>query len=79
MIYAKGAALLHGIASAHGFNDGNKRTAWLCTDLLYSNSRYILHTYIFDRVDDLMVDVVTGDLTQVELQQWLKDRTEGPI
>ncbi len=27
----RGAALLHGVASAHAFQDGNKRTAWLCT------------------------------------------------
>lgn len=78
MIYAKGAALLHGIATAHGFNDGNKRTAWLCTALLYEQSGYILHTGAQDRVDDLVVDVVTGVIPQADLQSWLKDRTQRP-
>lgn len=79
MIWRKGAALLHGLATSHGFNDGNKRTAWLVTDILYVHSGYVLHTWIDDRIDDLMVDVVTGGISTEELEQWLKDRTEGPL
>ncbi len=74
-IYAKGAALLHGIAAAHGFNDGNKRTAWLLTEYLYLKSGYFLDIDDDEPIDDLVVAVVVGDMTQVQLQVWLKDRT----
>ncbi|MEO1704908.1 MAG: type II toxin-antitoxin system death-on-curing family toxin [Pseudomonadota bacterium] len=75
-IWKKGAALLHGLATSHGFNDGNKRTAWLATNILYEQSGYTLATYEDDRIDDLMVDVVTGVVPMDELERWLKARTE---
>jgi death-on-curing protein len=78
-IWDKGAALLHGVASSHGFNDGNKRTAWLVTDLLYGESGYYLNVKEDDRIDDLMVDVVNHALGQSELVKWLRDRTAGPF
>ena len=37
-IERKAAALLHGLATAHGFNDGNKRSAWIVTETLIFNS-----------------------------------------
>jgi len=77
-IWQKGAALLHGVATSHGFNDGNKRTAWLLTDLLFTESGYLLDTRNDDRIDDLMVDVVNHDLSQDLLVQWLRERTDGP-
>lgn len=78
-IWKKAAALLHGVATSHGFNDGNKRTAWLVTDLLYIQSGYELVVGENDRIDDLMVNVVEGTVTQPELETWLKERTQGPI
>ena len=77
-IWEKAAALLHGVASSHGFNDGNKRTAWLVTDLLYVQSGYEIDLVENDRIDDLMVDVVRGIVSQEELKIWLKERTVGP-
>ncbi|MDR6267620.1 type II toxin-antitoxin system death-on-curing family toxin [Roseobacter sp. N2S] len=59
-IWAKGAALLHAIATAHGFSDGNKRTSLLLLFLLYERSDYGLETYEEDRWDDVVVNVVTG-------------------
>ena len=76
LIWQKGAALLHGLATSHGFNDGNKRTAWLAANILYEQSGYELLTVPEDRIDDLMVDVVTGATTMQELEIWLKDRTK---
>jgi death-on-curing protein len=77
-IWTKAAALLHGVATSHGFNDGNKRTAWLVTDLLYIESGYELAVADDDRIDDLMVNVVDGTMTQSQLEFWLKTRTVGP-
>lgn len=74
-IWAKGAALLHAIATAHGFSDGNKRTSLLMLFLLYERSDYGLETRETDRWDDVVVNVVTGEMTQEQLELFLKERT----
>ncbi|MEL6645995.1 MAG: type II toxin-antitoxin system death-on-curing family toxin [Pseudomonadota bacterium] len=74
-IYAKAAALLHGLATSHGFSDGNKRTAWLAAEILIANSGFRLDLLETDRLDDVVVDVVTGRMSQNELADWFKRRT----
>jgi death-on-curing protein len=59
-IWSKRAALLHGVATSHGFADGNKRTSLLMLFLLYERSGYALETRASDRWDDVFVDVVNG-------------------
>ena len=73
-IHTKAAALLHGLATSHGFNDANKRTAWLTTEVLIANSGFELTLLEDDRLDDIVVDVVTGDMTQDALAAWFKAR-----
>lgn len=73
-IHAKAAALLHGIATSHGFNDANKRTAWLTTEILTANSGFQLDLLDEDRLDDIVVDVLTGDMKQEQLTDWFKAR-----
>ena len=73
-IHAKAAALLHGLATSHGFNDANKRTAWLTTEVLIWNSGYRLDVRIGDRIDDVVVDVVTGEMTEADLENWFRAR-----
>ena len=67
--------MLHGLATSHGFNDGNKRTAWLTTSVLYELSGYTLDLVPGDRIDDVVVDIVTGDMALDQLEDWLKART----
>ena len=74
-IWAKGAALLHAIATAHGFADGNKRTSLLMLFLLYERSDYGLETRDDDRWDDVVVNVVTGAVSEKQLASFLKERT----
>ncbi len=74
-IWSKGAALLHAIATSHGFADGNKRTSMLMLFLLYERSDYALDTRDGDRWDDVVVDVVNNVMTQEQLELFLKDRT----
>ena len=69
-IWAKGAALLHSIATSHGFTDGNKRTSLLMLFLIYERSDYGLETR-----DDVVVNVVNGAITEEQLKLFLKDRT----
>ena len=73
-IHAKAAALLHGLATSHGFNDANKRTSWLTTEVLIANSGFQLTLLDEDRLDDVVVDVVTGDMSQAEHAAWFKAR-----
>lgn len=71
----RAAALLHGVATAHAFFDGNKRTAWLCTatylDCEGSSLQYIPQT----DVADFVVDVVLGKVEHAAISLWLLDRT----
>lgn len=73
-IQRKAAALLHGIATSHGFLDANKRTAWLLTELLVERSGYMLALRKDDAIDDLVVNLVTGVMCEAEARQWFKDR-----
>ena len=74
-IWTKGAALLHAVATSHGFADGNKRTSLLMLFLLYERSDYTLETWEGDRWDDVVVDVVNGVMSQEQLELFLKVRT----
>ena len=73
-IHHKAGALLHGLATSHGFNDANKRTAWLTTIVLIENSGYQLILSDLDRLDDIVVNVVTGEMNQEKLADWFRDR-----
>ncbi|MBL4919307.1 Fic family protein [Szabonella alba] len=73
-IHLKCAALLHGVATSHGFSDGNKRSAWACTFVLIDRSGYSLETLPGDRIDDVVVDVVERKLSLEDLAAWFKVR-----
>ena len=69
-IARKSAALLHSVATNHGFVDGNKRTAWFLAMILIERSGYALSIDDNVRVDDLVVDVASGGLTFNEIAEW---------
>lgn len=50
-------------------------TSLLMLFLLYERSGYQLETRDDDRWDDVVVDVVTGAMTQEQLELFLKERT----
>lgn len=73
-IYDKAAQLCYGIANNHPFTDGNKRTA------LHSMYVYLIIngydiTAIQQDVENLIINVAAGNMTNVELAQWLRDNT----
>lgn len=73
-IYRKAAALLESMVGNHGFVDGNKRTAWILTEVLIVRSGYFLNIDDDEPIDDFVVDVATGSLSFAEISDWFKGR-----
>ena len=73
-LYDKAAQLCYGIANNHPFTDGNKRTA------LHSMYVYLIIngfdiTATQQEVEDLIINVAAGKMTNTELVQWLRENT----
>ena len=73
-IYDKAAQLCYGIANNHPFTDGNKRTA------LHSMYVYLIIngfdiTATQQEVEDLIISVAAGNMTNTELAEWLRENT----
>ena len=74
-LYDKAAQLCYGIANNHPFIDGNKRTA------LHSMYVYLIIngsdiTASQQEVENLIINVAAGNMTNVELAYWLKVNTK---
>ena len=73
-LYDKAAQLCYGIVKNHPFTDGNKRTALHSMYLyLIINGVYINATQ--QEVEDLIIDVAAGNMTNTELAEWLRENT----
>ena len=70
----KAAQLCYGIANNHPFTDGNKRTA-LHSMYVYLIINGIDITASQQEVENLIINVAAGNMTNVELAQWLRDNT----
>ena len=73
-IYDKSAQLCYGIANNHPFTDGNKRTA------LHSMYVYLIIngfdiTATQQDVENMIINVAAGNMTNTELVQWLRENT----
>ena len=73
-IYDKAAQLCYGLANNHPFTDGNKRTA------LHSMYVYLIIngfdiTATQQDVENMIIDVAAGNMTNTELVQWLQKNT----
>lgn len=73
-LYDKAAQLCYGIANNHPFTDGNKRTA------LHSMYVYLIIngfdiTATQQDVENMIIDVAAGNMTNTELVQWLQKNT----
>ena len=73
-LYDKAAQLCYGLANNHPFTDGNKRTA------LHSMYVYLIIngfdiTATQQDVENMIIDVASGNMTNTELVQWLQENT----
>lgn len=67
------AAYIYGIATSHGFSDGNKRTAWVIGRLFLALNG---QTLVFDQVDaiNFMLAVAAGDMPEQQVAEWIRQR-----
>ena len=67
------AAHILGLASNHGFIDGNKRTAWVTVRLFLADNG---HRLSFDPLEavHVMEEVAAGRVSEVDLAAWLRAR-----
>lgn len=73
-IYDKAAQLCYGVANNHPFTDGNKRTALHSMYVyLIINGFDIMATQ--QDVENMIIDVAAGNMTNTELVQWLQKNT----
>ena len=73
-LYDKAAQLCYGLANNHPFTDGNKRTA------LHSMYVYLIIngfdiTATQQDVENMIIDIAAGNMTNTELVQWLQKNT----
>ena len=77
-IYRKAAALVHSVATNHGFVDGNKRTALILLELFLERSGFEVRETSTspdsDDIEHLILDMTTRFLTFEEVTYWLKMR-----
>jgi death-on-curing protein len=79
-IARKAAALMQSIATNHPFNDGNKRTSILLTDLFLARSGYRLEGVdatedLEQAIEDFVVESVVEDRTSIDaITAWLEPR-----
>lgn len=71
-LHEKAAALLSGVAKAHGFADGNKRTAVLITLVFIRASGYSLDPVAEQKLDDVVVELITGERDEKSVAFWFK-------
>jgi death on curing protein len=67
------AAYGYGIARNHGFNDGNKRTAWVLARLFIADNGLKLTFTEFDAIK-MMLAVAGGTASEDELAEWFRSR-----
>ncbi|UOD80367.1 type II toxin-antitoxin system death-on-curing family toxin [Paenarthrobacter ureafaciens] len=74
-IWAKAAALLHGIATSQHFTNGNKRTAWLATNLFLNINGEQLRDLptISQQALTLLAAVGLEDFAIPEVAEWLRE------
>lgn len=71
-IFLLAATYALGISRNHPFVDGNKRTAFLTTDLFLLDNGYQLQQYNDLRYVEIMIDLAQGKISQENMAQYLQ-------
>ncbi|MDN6440391.1 MAG: type II toxin-antitoxin system death-on-curing family toxin [Corynebacterium nuruki] len=70
----KAVALLYGVAKAHAFFDGNKRTAWLTFTTFLNLNGLRFTEQISGYQDDMVVDLVEDRITKDDVIDWIHEQ-----
>lgn len=70
---ALAAAYAFGIARNHGFNDGNKRTAWVVARLFLADNGYTLRVNPAEAIS-IVEQVAAGAIAEAALADWFRQR-----
>ena len=70
----QGAVLLRGLALAHAFLDGNKRTAWASSQLFLAMNGVPLYDVPPLQATDFVVSVVEAHVEVLDIATWFRDR-----
>jgi death-on-curing protein len=74
-LFSLGAAYAYGLVKAHGYLDGNKRTAWaVCAAFLRLNG----YVVVADDMDKFraVISLVTDAMTEEEFADWARKRAQ---
>ncbi|MBN1133826.1 MAG: type II toxin-antitoxin system death-on-curing family toxin [Methanosarcinaceae archaeon] len=72
-LFEKGAFMLCNLITSHPFVDGNKRTAFQTTNLVFRNNGYFIFAKD-DDVEDCLLKIASYKCTEKEVKSWLKKR-----
>lgn len=68
------AVLLNGLVRAHAFVDGNKRTAWISTQVLLRVNRSPIYDVPAEQAADFVESIAVDHPSLPEVTAWLRDR-----
>ncbi len=77
-MWMKSAVLCYRICRNHPLPDGNKRSAWLAMRVFIAlnNGRWRPESTSVDDAEAMMVGVAAGEVTELALAKWLRDRVD---
>lgn len=75
----KAGKLLESVSRAHAFQDGNKRTAWLCCVTFLEINGIVVHHLTQMNVADVVEAIATGHHEVAKIAQWLNSVMEGTV
>ena len=67
----KTGALIHGLATAHGFAQGNKRTSFICGMSYLSTNGYEMRPMTREEAGGPLVALIRREIELDEYTQWL--------
>lgn len=70
----RAAMILDAINQAHAFQDGNKRTAWMCMIYFLDRSGFTIEDVPEEEAERLVLDVVTHQIGLVAIEAWIAAR-----
>lgn len=72
-VVARTGALIHGLATSHGFEQGNKRTSFIVGTVYLEHNDFELRDMTEEEAGQPVVDLVEGKISQNEYTLWIAE------